>query len=330
MSLALVIPVHNDQRHLDRLLDLALRLGVFDQVIVCDDGSDPPARLPGGTAIGPRRVPLTLVRRETPGGAGAARNAALPWVSASHLLYFDSDDLLTPELAMLWRDLAGRDFDLCLFRYHDSARDDLGGWGQTPRDEALWRLAGVSGQGLTEVAGAARWILAETGNFPWNKIYRTDFLRAHGLRCGETAVHNDIDLHWGSFLAARQLLVSDRIAALHVVRAGGGRLTNRTGRERLEVFIPLRRIAATLGAADAPEPARTAFLRFAAGLLTWVESVLDPGLLPEFHQRCRAFLRNALPQEIFAGLTRTDPVLALRLCLMMDPATRARAGGTPC
>lgn len=320
--LALVIPVHNDQLHLTRLLNRAARLDLFDQIIICDDGSDLPVTLPetlGSDLIGPRRCPVTVLRHDNPRGAGAARNSALAYVSASHLLYFDSDDLLTAELPLIWQDLKGQDFDFCLFRHQDSQRDYFGGWGQIPHDEALWRMAGASGSVMAEIKGAALWTLAETSNYPWNKIYRTGFLRTHGLRCTETMVHNDIELHWGSFLAASRVLVSDRIGALHVVAPGASRLTNRAGEERLRVFEALTPVLGRFDPGHDPA-AMAAFLRFTSGLMSWIERVIAPALVPVFRQQLRRFLHAALPPARFARLSREDPALALRLCLQMGLA----------
>lgn len=323
MNLALVIPVHNDQHRLTRLLTRAQDLGVFDQVIICDDGSDVPVTLPAGLKgdlIGPRRCPVTLLRHDRPRGAGAARNTALRHVSASHMLYFDSDDLLTADFPLIWQDLRGREFDFCLFRHQDSQRGYFGGWGQIPHDEALWRLAGVGQDVLGTVHGARLWTLAETSNYPWNKIYRTDFLHAHDLRCTEIMVHNDIELHWGSFLAASRVLVSNRIGAIHVVDPRSTRLTNRSGQERLRVFEALRPVMARLGTMCRDGAATLAFLRFASGLMLWIERVIAPDLVPAFRDRLRGFLIEALPPDVFGRLPQHDPALALQICLQMGLA----------
>jgi len=316
MTLALVIPVWNDQANLDKLLDQTLNMGVFDQIVVVDDGSIPEITLPD---MSDGRV--TLLRRATSGGAGAARNTGLAAVTTDHLLFFDSDDLLTDQFPLLWQEVADKPFDFCLFRYHDSERGALGGWGQIPHDDARWRLARAEHRALQPVTDDARWILAEASNFPWNKLYRTAFLRQHDLRCTETQVHNDIELHWRSFALARDILVSDRIAAKHIVHPGGSRLTNRKGTERLKVFLPLRQAAQQLEAQAALPQAWLAFLRFANGLLTWIERVLHPDLHPDLHHRTRLFLGDILPGDRFDRLAEHDPVLALRLCSRMWPET---------
>lgn len=318
MSLALVIPVRNDQQDLDRLLVQVRFAGVFTQIVIVDDASDVPVAVVGDF-IGPQRCPVTVLRRDVAGGAGAARNLALGMVQADHMIFFDSDDLFTPDFVPLWRSLQGQEFDFCLMRYQDSERAYFGGWGQNLHDEACWRNADIDTVAPSAPDNAALWALAQAGNFPWNKIYRTAFLRENGLRCTETQVHNDIELHWGSFLAARRVLVSSRIGALHVVRPGATRLTNISGTARLQVFQALNRVVETLFKHDNPRTATMAFLRFAHDLLLWAGRTIDANLHPAFRAATRTFLQSAVTPQSFEALIQDDPVLALHLCLQMSP-----------
>lgn len=309
MELALVIPTRDDHADLLRLLGQAARSGAVAEIVVVDDASDPPldARVLAEAA---RPVPVTLL----PGagrGAGAARNRGLEAVTAGHVLFFDADDELTAEIAPLRADLAGREFDICQVRYADTRLDWRGGWGQPPFDEGFWSRAGLSDRALAgPVDAGRRALLAQTANYPWNKVYRTAFLRAHGLRCSETPVHNDIALHWLSLDAATTVLASGRVVARHHVRPGGGRLTNRSGIERLSVFGPLGEVADAL----LPDrPLALPFLRFTGGLLGWVRDTLDPALRPRFDRRTGLFLSERLAPGLFDRIVARDPVLARRL-----------------
>jgi glycosyltransferase involved in cell wall biosynthesis len=106
MNLALVIPVWNDQGGLIRLLKQAQSLGIFDEIVVVDDGSDPVVEVP---ELGALKV--TVLRHDQPHGPGVARNRGLERVTSTHVLFFDSDDELTPALADLWHDLMDQHFD---------------------------------------------------------------------------------------------------------------------------------------------------------------------------------------------------------------------------
>lgn len=313
MTLGLVIPVWNDQTRLNRLLRQASDLALFEEVVVVDDGSDVPVMLPKLPGL-----PCTLLRHEVSQGPGQARNRGLDHVSTSHVLFFDSDDLLTNELPVLWHDLQEQRFDFCMFRHCDSRHVWRGRWDMLPYDQVLWRQAGMGGRTLAPVTPVARAALVQTANYPWNKIWRTQTLHDFGIRCADIPVHEDIEPHWTGFLHARDILASDRVVAVHHVDEDGSRLTNLRSRERLAVFQALDHVLSKLRAAPGTALLHP-FLRFSADLLDWVHGVLDPALHPELARRRQDFWSRAVPPADLDRLARSDPALALRLTLQMFP-----------
>lgn len=309
LDLTIAIPVHNDAGPLTALLARLAALDLAQDIIIADDGSDSPLdakQLARASGLPLRQ--LTVLRQDTPRGAGAARNLALTQARSRHLLYLDADDLPTRALRSLCAALEqAAPFDFCLFQHHDSrmGRDHL--WGQMPYDQHLWQQAGLTQGALRPVGKDAARHLVQTSNYPWNKIYRTSFLQTAGIRCSETLVHNDIALHWQSFLRAQSILASDHVGVIHFVEDNGGRLTNRTGAERLQVFEPLEQIAAET---RERKLYRAPFLEFSLGLLLWAYSVLDPELQPQFRAKAASFLsRNsspALPRSRFADWDRAQ------------------------
>lgn len=323
-TLGLVIPVRNDAARLAVLLQQAADLGCFSQVVIADDASEVPVSAVNVPAV--LRPCTTVLRSEMPGGAGRARNLALETVVCSHLVFFDSDDLFTEDFPWLWREVERQEFDFCLFKHNDSRMLELGKSRQMPMDDALWRLAGCAAGGLRYAEGAAVAYLAETANYPWNKIYRAGFLRENRLRFSEIPVHNDIEMHWRSFACAARILVSDRIAATHFVHERGQRLTNLRSAERLRVFEPLAASAAEIRARQGGGSAlMLSLLRFSCGLAEWVRNRIDKGVQPEFDRRAAEFLRNEFKQGLlFDWLSRADPVLALRITLMIAQGAEQR------
>lgn len=297
-SLALVIPVHNDPDGLARVLAQARAFGVFAQIVVVDDGSDPPV---------PDAPDITLIRHASARGGGVARNRGLRAVRTDYVLFFDADDTLTDDLPHLLADLTDharapqngpqnvppgeqpgtpRPFDMCLFKHADSRMAAAGLWGQPDWDEVWWQAAGIGPAPLSAPPRAVWPLLAQTANYPWNKILRTRFLRRHRIGCAPTPVHQDIPLHWLAFVHARHVLVSDRICALHHVSPSGGRLTNRNGPERMAVFDAL----APVQKAVAKDPVwRAALAQFAAGLFDWIADRVDAATAPRFAQAARAW-----------------------------------------
>lgn len=321
-TLTLAIPVHNDRAPLLRLLARIGGLGSVAHVVVVDDGSDLPLEtselcqaLETGQKTGQKTgqsTTLSLLRNDTAKGPGHARNRALTEVTTDHLLFVDADDMVTRELVPLMRDLDGRDFDFCLFQYHDTRQEKGLSWGQMPWDLSLWQDAGVALGALCPVPPGARAPLSRCANYPWNKIYRTAFLRAHAITCSEIPLHEDVELHWRSFIHARAILASDRIGVIHFVDEAGTRLTNRTGPERLEVFGPLNRIADEIAAHD-PDTYALPFARFALGLIAWISDNLDPTHHTRLEELTRAFIQAHITDTIAAAITDADPGLAARM-----------------
>lgn len=307
MTLTVIIPAHNDEGPLHRLLRHMRKLQFADRIIVVDDGSEPAIAFePLTVEVGLPPDRVTLLRHDHSRGAGAARNLALQHVTTEYVMFLDADDLPLRELPDLLLDLKGREFDFCIFQHHDNRCSAEGRWGQMPEDRALWRSAGTDIGALSRVSRAAAKHLCQTANYPWNKIYRTDFLREHNIRCTEIAVHNDVELHWRSFLNAKTILASDRFGVIHYVASGQGRLTNRNGPERLQVFTALSRVSAELHARRELDAFTLPFYRFAAGLLGWIGSFIRKDLLDDFTRKAHSFLAAEVPTPVWSYISRHE------------------------
>ncbi len=313
MQLSVVIPVYNDPEGLHRLLAQIAGLGVFSQVVVVDDASTISCR-PKDIGIDPATYPVALKyhRLRKNRGAGYARNQGLKLVSSSHVLFFDSDDLFTDGIASLVADLQDRSFDFCIFKHVDSRVHAKGGYGLLDSDETRWQAAGAIGMlGRLTPQGATE--LCRVAAYPWNKIYRTSFLRQQNIRCTEISIHNDIEIHWMSFLRAQTILFSDRICCEHFVAKGQSRLTNKTGRERFEVLQALAAVQREFTTNPDDLPFLGAFVAFYMGLFGWITQQLDPSLHEDFHHEVRQFLRAELSPALFTLATGRNPVLGRRI-----------------
>lgn len=92
----MVVPSRNRPALVARAVRSALQPGV-GEVVVVDDGSEPPVDL--GGLRDPR---LRLLRREG-GGVSAARNAGVAAARGSHLVFLDDDDRLAPLAGLAFR-----------------------------------------------------------------------------------------------------------------------------------------------------------------------------------------------------------------------------------
>lgn len=315
-DLAIAIPVRNAPEALAALLDQIAAMGLFSQVVIADDASDPPVD-PAACGHGAARLGarLDVVRAEAQGGAGAARNRALDAVTARDVLFFDADDRLEGALPGIADLHAASGADITIFRHSDGR---VGAGRGLAVDEALWDEA----LGRADAAALARPEVARLAKivaYPWNKIHRTAFLREHGLRCSETPVHNDILLHWGALLRARRVIACRRIGAHHVVRAGGVHLTRRVGPERLTLFEPLEEVLEILRAAPDRAAFTPNFVQFAQSVISWNLAMLRGEMRRDFAARARVYLAALRPAE-FAAYAARRPDGAMELVRFLDGA----------
>lgn len=304
-SLAIVVPVWNLPEDLANLLRQVLEMGIFSQIVISDDGSDlscDPAAL--GFSGDIPRGSLVYLKSPTRQGAGHARNVALGAVTAQNLLFFDADDRLAPDLPAILRQHLDADCpDFTIFRHSDSrVLDSEGREGTFPTEEARWQRAlGARTFGLLDPSEAAE--LCSISNYPWNKIYRTDFLRQAGIRCSETPVHNDIRLHWLSFLRAARIQADSRIGAVHVIQDRDHHLTTRRGAERLCLEGILSGLIRNLQAAPDRPILMRQFIQFADDLCRWNLDHVDAGVVPDFKRLMRRLYMQLRPEDfrIFAA-----------------------------
>lgn len=94
-SVSVVIPTYNDQSTLVRAISSALQFDWVREVIVVDDGSNPPAR---DALTGLRDVSRLRVLEQPNAGVSVARNAGLDASTTDHVILLDADDALRPEV----------------------------------------------------------------------------------------------------------------------------------------------------------------------------------------------------------------------------------------
>lgn len=316
MQLSLVIPVWNDLPGLERLLKQVAGFDLFHEVIVVDDASDDvpgPDRVPSARALGDR---ITWLRSDAQRGAGHARNLALRHISGSHVIFFDSDDLFTDQFPRIVAHAANqpRPFDFLIFRHDDSRMLDAGGQGTFPDEEKLWHEVGA-GEIPVHLGLKRSAVLCRLSAYPWNKIYRTGFLRHNRIRCTEIMVHNDVELHWNSFVTARRILTCSLPGATHFVHENGARLTNRRDADRLEVFQALGNVMQRI--TDRPGHRSLTFLqpftKFTCDLINWVGRNIDSSHHPELLARAQRHFLALLDRRLMTLIAYSDPALARKV-----------------
>lgn len=312
MKLSAVIPVWNDPDGLTRLLTQLETRPIFSAILVYDDASDLACR-PSELGFDEAAMGITYLRSDVRRGAGHARNRGLEAVETDHVLFFDSDDLLTEALEPLISELQDKEFDFCLFRHIDSRQRGRGVLGPMDADQMLWERCGIlqAEPRLLDMRQMAQ--IVSIAAYPWNKIYRTDFLRDEDIRCTEIPVHNDIELHWASFVKAKRIYASAALCCEHFVEESSTQLTNQRGRARLEVFKALRSLHDMLHGRDQEQEYLLPMTGFYTRLFGWILETLEEKYHEAFYQAISAFLLESHSEATMALIANRDPALARQI-----------------
>lgn len=177
-ALSIVIPAHRIAAHLpDCLASIRAQGGARCPVILVDDGS---GDLPHATRAELAAIfggPLTWIHQPH-AGPGAARNAGLALVNTPWVAFVDGDDVLAGEGLAPLLAAAEEGVDI-VFSNKQVA------WRIPPRIETLANFT-------DRAAGPIRRIPCETRLSCHGKLFRTGFLRAHGIRFPEGMLWEDI------------------------------------------------------------------------------------------------------------------------------------------
>jgi GT2 family glycosyltransferase len=104
-SLGVVIPFHNNARRLDWILEALMpQLRTRDEVMVVDDHSDRPPRIPGEN---PRARVVSLARGDGPGNRAGARNEGWRNCETDLIVFLDGDMIPSPKFVEALRRLHG-------------------------------------------------------------------------------------------------------------------------------------------------------------------------------------------------------------------------------
>lgn len=177
ISVSVIVPVYNAGEFLGTTLDSILTQTLSDIEIICvDDGSTDNSReiLQEAAARNPR---LKIIRQAN-AGPGAARNAGMQAASGEYLAFLDADDLYEPDmLETMYRQARQFQADVVMCRcdYFSSSQNERH---RAPDEREIpgeWLLRGFHPAG-----DAAESLFQLCVGWPWDKLFRTEYVRAHG------------------------------------------------------------------------------------------------------------------------------------------------------
>lgn len=279
-----IVTAHNVQDCLGECLaSLAAQTYENFRVLVIEDGStDQSAEVAGEFAARDARFEV----HSTPGlGAAGARNRGLALVEAPLFMLLDGDDIFHPELLEhLNAALISADADIAVCDMVQFVHDPALSHEARTRIAAPWSLKKSQLPNLDEQP----WVNWQTipGNlfaafmgWPWDKLYRTEFIRQHDLAFPEDLTNSeDMLFTYEALVLADRIAVVDEVLIDHRIERTGSVSNSRTT-DPLAFYEALRRMKAFLQAQPATlwDALKKPFLNWAFDWTLWNIETLGAG-----------------------------------------------------
>lgn len=307
---SVVIPVYNTEAHLRRCLDSVAEQTLGDLEIICvDDGSTD-----GSPAIldeySKRDVRFRLIH-QTNLGPGSARNAGLDRAQGKYIIFLDSDDWF--ELDFLAQMVAqaeetGADVTICSSNEFDtqSGRIYDGSW--------MLKTELIPRSDFSPVQ-IAEHLFQFTYGWPWDKLYRLDYVVAQGFRYPDLAVSQDLVFVYPSVCCARRIAILDRVLIHHQVNRLES-VSNSRSKTPDASYQALKLVKKSLEERGLMDFCCQSFLNWAMEFLVWhVCNIGDRAVQRRYYRILR---RNWLPEQHFDRYPRsyfTNRTVFAKYCL---------------
>ena len=202
-KVSVVIPIYNTEEYLAKCLDSVCCQTLSDIEIICvNDGStDNSVQILEDFANKDSRIKLLHQENKS---AGTARNYGLSKARGEYIIFLDSDDYYYPNmLEKLVEKAQDNDADLTMCKYNIIVANQEN------------RV--ISNQGFREVFEGVfnRRNIPNIFHFsrvvPWNKLYKTAFVKRHHLQFSETKISNDIAFVVKTFFLAERICQVDEV-----------------------------------------------------------------------------------------------------------------------
>ena len=198
------MPVFNAERFLEGSLRSVTGQSYGNLEIICvDDGStDYSAAVIQRLALTDDRI--RLLSREN-GGAGAARNLGLDEAKGEYIFFFDSDDLLHRNaVRTLVKTAEKNNTDIVLFGYYKFSED------KKIRTDFSAKTLKVPLNKVISPRDISGCLYQADHGMPWNKFYKTDFLKKTGVRFQTLKNTNDEFFSRITVVEAERILFMNR------------------------------------------------------------------------------------------------------------------------
>lgn len=173
LSISVVVPIYNAGQYLQETLDSICGQTLGEMEIICvDDGSTDNSQ--EILRVMAEKDPRIKIIHQANAGPGAARNTGLRAASGEYLAFLDADDLYEPDMLSTLYSQAKQhhaDVVMCLYDYFFTK---TGKRYQGTEPCQQWQ-----GRAFHPAGEAASSIFQICIGWPWDKLFRTEYIRAN-------------------------------------------------------------------------------------------------------------------------------------------------------
>lgn len=261
---SVVIPVYNTAAYLRQCLDSVAEQTLSDIEIICvDDGStDESAAILAEYAAKDSRFSV-LTRNNA--GPGAARNTGLALAGGEFVIFLDSDDRFEPdylEKVVRCALATGADITVCKSAVFDTETGK-----ELPSEWTLKDRYLPAGDSFAPVQAADR-LFQFTYGWPWDKLYKADFIKKNGLNYPELPNSEDLVFVFQSLALASSIAIVNETLVHHRTN----RLSSVSNSLRFAPDVPYRALSLlrdSLKRRNIYEIYECTFLNWAMEFLVW-------------------------------------------------------------
>lgn len=235
IELSIIIPVYNCKSTIERCLDSIFlqETTLKYEVILVNDGSLDGSEIVINNLI-KNRENVRLINQKN-FGAGAARNNALKYATGKYLLFIDSDDYISyNSFDILKNEIEQEtqpDIVIFMYRYFDEFKSCFKK--MSIRDSEIYYNNDFNNK-IFQFREYEKLHLSIA--YPWNKIYKNEFVKENKINFSETFVHNDIFFNHYSIARSKKIKIIKDILYTHVINSKEIQLTRVFDERRLDVI----------------------------------------------------------------------------------------------
>ncbi len=203
-AVTVIVPVYNGEKYLRECADSIVGQSFKDlEIIFVDDGStDSSLKILEEYADGDTRVRII---KGAHAGGGSARNLGIENAGGEYLMFFDSDDIMSERLIeKLYNKCKKTNADVGVFSvrfWHEAT-------GAVTDEVCGLREENLPEKDVFSVRDMPQHIFNTFHNWPWNKMFRREFVEKNGIRFQEIMRTNDL------LFTCKSLVLAERITCV--------------------------------------------------------------------------------------------------------------------